>query len=104
MTEEQIFEKVREIAADQLEVDQDDIKLTSNIKDDLDADSLDFFEIMNELEDAFDIKLESDEDVATIDDVVKYVKKQLDNKQEIQMTLQWGILFSGQGAQKRDGP
>ena len=80
MTEEQIFEKVREIAADQLEVDQDDIKLTSNIKDDLDADSLDFFEIMNELEDAFDIKLESDEYVATIDDVVKYVKKQLDNK------------------------
>ena len=80
MTEEQIFEKVREIASDQLEVDQDDIKLTSNIKDDLDADSLDFFEIMNELEDAFDIKLESDEDVATIDDVVKYVKKQLDNK------------------------
>ena len=80
MTEEQIFEKVREIAADQLEVDQDDIKLTSNIKDDLDAYSLDFFEIMNELEDAFDIKLESDEDVATIDDVVKYVKKQLDNK------------------------
>ncbi|WP_286006369.1 acyl carrier protein [Ligilactobacillus aviarius] len=80
MTEEQIFEKVREIAADQLEVDQDDIKLTSNIKDDLDADSLDFFEIMNELEDAFDIKLESDEDVATINDVVKYVKKQLDNK------------------------
>ena len=80
MTEEQIFEKVREIAADQLEVDQDDIKLTSNIKDDLDADSLDFFEIMNELEDAFDIKLESYEDVATIDDVVKYVKKQLDNK------------------------
>lgn len=80
MTEEQIFEKVREIAADQLEVDQDDIKLTSNIKDDLDADSLDFFEIMNELEDAFDIKLESDENVATIDDGVKYVKKQLDNK------------------------
>ncbi|WP_278851774.1 acyl carrier protein [Ligilactobacillus aviarius] len=80
MTEEQIFGKVREIAANQLEVDQDDIKLTSNIKDDLDADSLDFFEIMNELEDAFDIKLESDEDVATIDDVVKYVKKQLDNK------------------------
>lgn len=80
MTEEQIFEKVREIAADQLEVEQDDIKLTSNIKDDLDADSLDFFEIMNELEDAFDIKLESDEDVATIDNVVKYVKKQLDNK------------------------
>ena len=80
MTEEQIFEKVREIAAEQLEVEASDIKMDSNIKDDLDADSLDFFEIMNELEDAFDIKLESDENVSTIEDVVKYVKKQLDNK------------------------
>lgn len=80
MTEEQIFEKVRKIAADQLEIDQDKIMLTSDVKDDLDADSLDIFEIINELEDEFDVELESDENVATIDDVVKYVKKQLDNK------------------------
>lgn len=80
MTEEQIFDKVREIAAEQLEVEASDIKMDSNIKDDLDADSLDFFEIMNELEDAFDVKLESDENVSTIEDVVKYVQKQLNNK------------------------
>lgn len=80
MTEEQIFDKVREIAAEQLEIEASDIKMDSNIKDDLDADSLDFFEIMNELEDAFDVKLESDENVSTIEDVVKYVQKQLDNK------------------------
>ncbi|HIX01236.1 MAG TPA: acyl carrier protein [Candidatus Ligilactobacillus excrementigallinarum] len=80
MTEEQIFEKVQAIAAEQLDLDKDEIQLSSNVKEDLDADSLDFFEIMNELEDTFDIELESDENVQTIEDVVKYVKTQLDQK------------------------
>ena len=52
----------------------------ADIKDDLDADSLDVFEIMNELEDDLDIKLEADENIKTIQDVVTYVKKELDNK------------------------
>ena len=43
-------------------------------------DSLDVFEIMNELEDDLDIKLEADENIKTIQDVVTYVKKELDNK------------------------
>ena len=38
------------------------------------------FEIMNELEDDLDIKLEADENVKTIQDVVNYVKKELDAK------------------------
>ncbi|WP_281164264.1 acyl carrier protein [Liquorilactobacillus sicerae] len=81
MTEEEIFNKVKEIVAEQLDVDQDKIKLESDIKDDLDADSLDVFEIMNELEDDLDIKLEADENVKTIKDVVEYVKKQLAAKE-----------------------
>ena len=80
MTKEQIFEKVQAIAAEQLDLDKDEIQLSSNVKEDLDADSLDFFEIMNELEDTFDIELESDENVQTTEDVVKYVKTQLDQK------------------------
>ena len=80
MTKEQIFEKVQAIAAEQLDLDKDEIQLSSNVKEDLDADSLDVFEIMNELEDTFDIELESDENVQTIEDVVKYVKTQLDQK------------------------
>ncbi|WP_290032842.1 acyl carrier protein [Ligilactobacillus cholophilus] len=80
MTEEQIFEKVREIAAEQLDIEQDEIKLTSNVKEDLDADSLDFFEIMNELEDEFDIELDSNENIQTINDVVNYVKQKIDQK------------------------
>lgn len=80
MTKEEILAKVQEIAAEQLDVDKEEIVLTANIKDDLDADSLDVFEIMNELEDSFDIQLDADESIQTIGDVVDYVQKQLDAK------------------------
>lgn len=80
MTEAEIFDKVKEIVVDQLDVDEADVTLAADIKEDLDADSLDVFEIMNELEDDLDIKLEADESVKTIQDVVNYVKKEVDAK------------------------
>ena len=80
MTEAEVLKKVQDIVVEQLDVDGDDVTLTADIKDDLDADSLDVFEIMNELEDDLDIKLEADENIKTIQDVVTYVKKELDNK------------------------
>ena len=80
MTEAEIFNKVKEIVVDQLDVDEADVTLAADIKDDLDSDSLDVFEIMNELEDDLDIKLEADENVKTIQDVVNYVKKEVDAK------------------------
>ena len=80
MTEAEVLKKVLDIVVEQLDVDVDDVTLTADIKDDLDADSLDVFEIMNELEDDLDIKLEADENIKTIQDVVTYVKKELDNK------------------------
>ena len=78
MTEAEVLKKVQDIVVEQLDVDVDDVTLTADIKDDLDADSLDVFEIMNELEDDLDIKLEADENIKTIQDVVTYVKKELD--------------------------
>ena len=80
MAEAEVLKKVQDIVVEQLDVDVDDVTLTADIKDDLDADSLDVFEIMNELEDDLDIKLEADENIKTIQDVVTYVKKELDNK------------------------
>ena len=80
MTEAEVLKKVQDIVVEQLDVDVDDVTLTADIKDDLDADSLDVFEIMNELEDDLDMKLEADENIKTIQDVVTYVKKELDNK------------------------
>ena len=75
MTKEEVLAKVQEIAAEQLDVDKEEIVLTANIKDDLDV-----FEIMNELEDSFDIQLDADEGIQTIGDVVDYVQKQLESK------------------------
>lgn len=63
-----------------MDVDEDQVTLDAKIKDDLEADSLDVFEIMNELEDKFDIQLDVEEGIETIGDVVDFVKKQLDEK------------------------
>ncbi len=80
MTKEEIFATVQDIAAEELDVAKDKITLDAKIKDDLNADSLDVFEIMNELEDKFDIELDVDEGVTTIQDVVDFVAKQLASK------------------------
>lgn len=78
MTKEEIFKTVQSIAADELDTDADKISMNTNIQNDLNADSLDVFEIMNELEDKFDIELDDDNAKAeTISDVVDLVAKQL---------------------------
>ena len=80
MTKQEIFDTVKTITVDELDVDEDRVTMNARIKDDLDADSLDVFEIMNELEDKFEIELDADEGIETISDVVDFVKKQLKEK------------------------
>ena len=80
MTKEEVFETVKNVVVEELDVDEDQVTLEAKIKDDLEADSLDVFEIMNELEDKFDIQLDVEEGIETIGDVVDFVKKQLDEK------------------------
>ena len=46
-----VFEKIREIIAEQTGKDVDEITLETNVKEDLDADSLDLFQIINDIED-----------------------------------------------------
>ncbi|MDF7682894.1 acyl carrier protein [Lactobacillus sp. ESL0679] len=81
MTDEEIFNKVKEIIVDETGEDEAAVTLQANIKDDLDADSLDIFEVINELEDEFDIKIESEEGIETVQDLVDFVKKQLAAKE-----------------------
>ena len=50
-----VFEKIREIIAEQTGKDESEITLETNVKEDLDADSLDLFQIINDIEDEFDI-------------------------------------------------
>ena len=82
MTKEEIFATVKEIAAEELDIDEAKIVLDAKIKEDLEADSLDVFEIMNELEDKFYIELDVEDGAETINDVVELVAKQLAAKED----------------------
>ena len=67
-----VFEKIREIIASQLGKDEDEITLETNVKDDLDADSLDVFQIINDIEDEFEVSIEDPESIVTVKDIVDF--------------------------------
>ena len=46
----------------------------------LDADSLDLFQIINDIEDEFDVKIDTEEGLETVQDLVNYVDAQLADK------------------------
>lgn len=76
MTEQQIFEKVKEIIVDQIGIEEGIIELDSSISDDLAADSLDMVEIALALEDEYQISIEEEKmnGLVTIKDLVGYIK------------------------------
>ncbi len=76
----EIRTKVIDIIADRLSKDKAIIKDESNVVADLNADSLDIAEIMMDLEDAFGVKLEEDQDLKTIGDIVGYIEKKVAEK------------------------
>ena len=71
-----VFEKLREIISEQLEISEELITMESNIRDDFDADSLDFVDIVMSIEDEFNVEVpdEALENVRTVEDVVKYIE------------------------------
>ncbi|NVY96683.1 acyl carrier protein [Lactobacillus sp. DCY120] len=81
MSQAEIFNKVKEIIVDQTGEDEDKVTMEANIKDDLNADSLDIFEVINELEDEFDIKIENEDGIQTVSDLVSFVEKQVAAKE-----------------------
>ena len=70
-----VFDKVREIIAEQLDVDTEEITLDTNLIKDLEADSLDAVEIIMALEDEYDIEIPDEvaEEFTTVGDIVKCV-------------------------------
>ncbi|MEK3623622.1 acyl carrier protein [Lactobacillus crispatus] len=80
MTKKEILKDVQEIAQDELDVEPEKITMTTNIKEDLDADSLDLFEIFNELEDKYDLDLDADESIQTIGQLVDFVQAEMDKQ------------------------
>lgn len=75
MSEQEIFEKVKEIVVEQLGVEGDTVKPTSNFADDLGADSLDTVELVMALEEEFDIEIPDDaaEKILTVQEAVDYI-------------------------------
>ncbi len=71
-----LFEKVRDILAEQLEIDPETITLDTNIIDDLDADSLDFVEMITSIEDEFNIVVTDEKvgDFKTVRQVVEFLE------------------------------
>ena len=65
MTREQVFSLIRAHLADELEVDPTRITETTRFREDLEADSLDLYTLVQELEDSYGVKI-SDEEAAKI--------------------------------------
>ena len=71
-----MLEKMKEIIADQLGVSEDEVTLEASFKEDLDADSLDLFELVMALGEDYDVEIPSDDlaELNTVGDVINYLK------------------------------
>lgn len=76
-----VFDKVKDIIVDQLDVDEDKITMEASITEDLGADSLDVVDLIMSLEEEFEIKIPDDEveNVKTVGDIVKFIEEEIDN-------------------------
>lgn len=72
-----IFEKVAEILEEELDVEKEEIKPESKVKEDLGADSLDLFELISKLEDECEVEIQEEDygKLVTVQDIVSYIEK-----------------------------
>jgi acyl carrier protein len=78
VTREQVYELIRDHLADELEIDPDEIGEESRFKEDLEADSLDLYTLVQELEDTYGVQI-SDEravEIKTVGQAVDFVLAQ----------------------------
>lgn len=71
-----VFEKIQEIIAEELGKDVEEVQVETSFED-LDADSLDIFQVISEIEDEFDISIEAEDSLKTVGDLVTYVQGQI---------------------------
>ncbi|MGF0034391.1 acyl carrier protein [Bariatricus sp. SGI.154] len=75
------FEKLKEIIAEVLNVNADEITLETTFVDDLGADSLDVFQIIMGIEETYDIEIDNEEaeKIVTVGDAVEQIKNATNN-------------------------
>ncbi len=67
------FEKVRDMIAEKMDIDPDEITLETSFED-MQIDSLDMVEIVMDLEEEFDVSIEAGEGLKTVGDLVEFIK------------------------------
>lgn len=72
-----MFEEMKELIAEGLNIDESRITEEASFKDDLGADSLDLFELVMSLEDKYGVEIPSEEleKLLTVGDVIKYIEE-----------------------------
>ena len=75
MEHDEIFDKVKAVIVDQLNVDEDDVTEDASFIDDLGADSLDIVELVMALEEEFGISIpdEEAENIKTVGDAIAFI-------------------------------
>lgn len=74
-----VFEKIKKMLADQLDADENDLTMDTDIAKDLGADSLDVVELLSSIEDEFDIEVPDEEidNIKTIGDLTEYIQNNM---------------------------
>ncbi|MGX7347755.1 acyl carrier protein [Aerococcus vaginalis] len=82
MTKEEVYSKIKTILVEELDVEEEKVTPDVNIQEDLEIDSLDLFDVIDSLEDEYDIEIDTDEneDLQTLDQLSEYVLTQINNK------------------------
>lgn len=72
---DEVFDRVKALIVDHLDVEEEKVTMEASFKDDLEADSLDVVELVMELEDEFDMEIadEEAEKISTVGDAVNYI-------------------------------
>ena len=72
-----VFERIRQILMDQLDLEEEKITMESDIVDDLEADSLDVVDLVMTIEDEYSLEVPDDqiENFRTVGDVVRYIEE-----------------------------
>lgn len=76
-----VFDKVKKIIVDQLDVEEDKVTEAASITDDLGADSLDVVDLVMSFEEEFDIEIPDDrvEKIKTVGDIVKFIEEKVED-------------------------
>lgn len=75
-----VFDKIKDIIVEQLDVEEDAVTMEASITEDLGADSLDVVDLVMSIEESFDVEIpdEEVEKIKTVGDIVKYIENKVE--------------------------